>query len=208
MSAKFSVSKYKDGIYFDICLIKCTKPIILDFNKFNEAICQFVLKLCDYSPEINTPVSEKDNRALITTLISDEQELKLQSLYKPDYYEYSDVFDKQYINGTLLPEYTYIVQKNAEQYNFITSSGSDIQNVTASSKSELDNFYDMLNACTFDKMSDYIPLFFDTLAKCRFPLVTFKRHAVELLRCIYNKIEKNIRTANTKLRKAAQKSCQ
>ena len=82
---KFVVSKSKSGIYFDLCLIKSTKPVTLDFRKMNEAICQFILKLCDDSTAINTSENEKDSCSLISSLKCDYQDSKLQSLYKPDH---------------------------------------------------------------------------------------------------------------------------
>ena len=184
---KYNVIKDAERLHLDAILLKSEKDIKLDFKNINEAICQFILKMTDSDCSLPKYTNTCDGESLFSSVIIGSDELKLKSLTKPSVYEYSDLYDKQFINELTLPEYTYIIQKNVEQYNFITSSG--LKSISNEPNNKLEKYYNAIDACEFTDLSEYIPVFFDELIKLNYPLAAFKRNAIELIKSMFNKIK-------------------
>lgn len=181
---KTVLSKEKNGLYFDTVLFESDETEEIDMTELKKAICLFAFNISSCDMELGECTSVFDDKFMISKITAGENELMLKTPYKPDYREYTNIFDDQFINGIKLEQYLMINQVKSEQYEYIATSGFDIKSVMFTDNM-LSGDLECFRKLSFDNIVESTEEFFENLEKYDYTLDRFKRHSTYALKAIF-----------------------
>ena len=181
---KIVLNQEKDALYFDIVVVESDEAVEINLLETEKAICLFAFNISSDDKPLDECDYRFDNGFMISKIKCDENELMLKTPYKPDYREYTNIFDEQYINNICIEEYLTINQVKSEQYEYIATSGFDIKSImfTDNILSEELGYFKSL---TFDTLKTQTKAFFDNLNKSELTLDAYKRYSIFALKAIF-----------------------
>lgn len=181
---KIVLNQEKDALYFDIVVVESDEAVEINLLEMEKAICLFAFNISSDDKPLDECDYRFDNGFMISKIKCDENELMLKTPYKPDYREYTNIFDEQYINNICIEEYLTINQVKSEQYEYIATSGFDIKSImfTDNILSEELGYFKSL---TFDTLKTQTKAFFDNLNKSELTLDAYKRYSIFALKAIF-----------------------
>jgi len=184
---RFDLKTKKDRLYFDAIIVEDTKEHEINLFNLDTAVCQFSLQAASSKEELNESIYSISDRKITGILCTDGYELKLVSSTKPDYYEYINSNDRQYINGAPFNSHTTINNFRTSLYSFM-SLPQKSKSLSDDNLAELEK----ISEISINSLHSYINSLLDKLMRENYTLGIFKHYCVQIVKSLFNNaIDKN-----------------
>lgn len=186
MPITFEITKKKNHLYFD-AVFNLKEEQEINFLEIERAICQFVFHITASEKTLNESKNSFKDGIMISELEYEGLHLQIETPDKPDYFEYLNTHDRQYVNGIRLEQYVAFNQAKAILYKFIVTSNSNLDlpsiDHTDSKLLQLDDF----NNIPIKNLNKTASKFFDNLIENNYTLDIFKRYSVHIVMMLFDR---------------------
>jgi len=188
---RFNLETKKDCVYFDAIIVENEEKEI-NLKELNTAICQFVIQASSANDEIiESSYSIEDDR-LIGNLSIEGYNLKLESFCKPDYYEYKNSNDRQYINDKSFSAHTAFNSYQTSLYSFMTFKKSNYSMFSHDSDENSLNDFQHISETETKNLSSFVTSLLNKIRDENYTLGIFKRYSIQIVKALFNNVtEKN-----------------
>lgn len=182
---RFELEKHKDCLYFDIIIVSSETDYEINFLKAGIAACQFSLQVSNADENVDDSEYFMEEKYLVGILHAEDVELKLKTIFKPDYFEYINTNDIQFINNTRLEAYTVLVNSQINQYKFIVSSNRDSDFITFEGTDSILEELNNISKVNIANLHSYIAVILNKLKWQNYTLEIFKRYSVRIIKALF-----------------------
>lgn len=184
---KFSFERTDSHYYFDTVL---DIPENYEFNFCNleKAIYQFTLLISSTGRKMENIENTIKDGYLITETTHNSHRLRLETPHKPNTFEYSNTYSKEFINDITLQHYVSLNEQKSSQYEFISNS------IVTDNPLNIDygNFFSELNKISrlpMELLAGHINTMLEDMLKNNYNSEIFKRYSIHIIAEVFERFE-------------------
>ncbi len=184
---KFAFERTATHYYFDTVL-DIPDNYEFDFGKLEKAIYQFAMLISSTGKEMSKIENSFKDGFLVSETKYNNFQLRVETPHKPNTFEYSNTYSKEYINDITLQHYVSLSEQKSTQYEFVSNS------IVTNSPLNIDygNFFsglDKIAKIPMNQLFKHVKTMLEDMLLNNYNSEIFKRYSIHIIAEIFERFE-------------------